>query len=63
LRAAPLLLAMVKSPELGRARATVVSASGVAGIGQRGGERLGELGGGVAATSPRSERGNGGERP
>jgi hypothetical protein len=34
--------------------------SGVAGIGQKGGERLGELGGGVVATNPRSERGNGG---
>jgi hypothetical protein len=34
--------------------------SGVAGIRQKGGERLGELGGGVVATNPRSERGNGG---
>jgi hypothetical protein len=33
--------------------------SGVAGIGQKGEERLGELGGGVAATNLRSERGNG----
>jgi hypothetical protein len=36
LRVAPLLFAAVKSPELGRARATTVF--GVARIGQRGGE-------------------------
>jgi hypothetical protein len=36
LRVAPLLFAAVKSPELGRVRATTVF--GVAGIGQRGGE-------------------------
>jgi hypothetical protein len=34
----------------------------VIGVGQRGGERLRELDGGVVATSPRSEEGNGGEK-
>jgi hypothetical protein len=55
LRATPLLLAAVKSPELGRVRAT--AGFGVAGVGQRGGRRLGELDGGVVATSLRSEMG------
>jgi hypothetical protein len=32
--------------------------SGVVGVGQRGGRRLGKLDGGVVATRPRSERGN-----
>jgi hypothetical protein len=36
--------------------------SEVAGIGQRGGERHGELSGRVLATNSRSERGNGGEK-
>jgi hypothetical protein len=36
--------------------------SGVAGVGQRRGERHGELSGGFVATSPRSEGGNGGEK-
>jgi hypothetical protein len=55
----------VKSPELGRVRATVGACYGgsvVAVVGQRGGRRLDELDGGVVATSPRSGKGNDGEK-
>jgi hypothetical protein len=55
LRAALLLSAAVKSPELGQARAK--GGSEVAGIGQRGRECHGELSGGEKATNPRAERG------